>query len=57
MKSVTLLTESLADPVFGPSFSPEKTAFNMWSGYPKSILEYWNSVRIIFSGARRPEVK
>ncbi|KAJ6631080.1 S-adenosyl-L-methionine-dependent methyltransferase [Mycena sp. CBHHK59/15] len=39
----TKLVETLADPTWGPSYAPEHSAWNRFSGQPKSLFAYWDS--------------
>ncbi|KAG7098238.1 hypothetical protein E1B28_000202 [Marasmius oreades] len=51
-KSATMLIETLTDPDMGPSYSPNKTPFNKYSGYPGSAFEYFGTDAGLAKGAR-----
>ncbi|TFK36164.1 S-adenosyl-L-methionine-dependent methyltransferase [Crucibulum laeve] len=43
-KSAVLLSETLADPEWGHSYSPYQCAFNKYSGYPKGMFDHFEGV-------------
>ncbi|TFK38230.1 S-adenosyl-L-methionine-dependent methyltransferase [Crucibulum laeve] len=52
MKSAALLSETLADPEWGPSYSPSQCAFTRFTKYPKPMFEYFEGLDSP-EGARR----
>jgi hypothetical protein len=43
-QAATKLVETLADPIWGPSYAPEHACWNRFSKQPKSLFAYWDSV-------------
>jgi hypothetical protein len=41
LKSAVLLSDVLADKEWGPSYAPDKTAFNKYSGFPDTYFKYF----------------
>ena len=48
-KAAALLSEVLADKAWGHSYSPTQTAFNKSTGYPGTILTYFEKVNTLDS--------
>ncbi|KAJ7676259.1 S-adenosyl-L-methionine-dependent methyltransferase [Mycena rosella] len=48
----TKLAETLADPIWGPSYAPEHTAWKKFSKQPQSIFAYWQTPEARAHGER-----
>jgi len=48
MQSSVLLSETLADPVFGPSDAAIHTPFNKWSKTPEPVFIFYEGVRALW---------
>jgi len=47
MQSSVLLSETLADPIFGPSDAAIHTPFNKWSKTPEPVFIFYEGVRVL----------
>ena len=45
LKSTVFLSDVFADKEWGPSYAPNQTAFNKYSGFPDTLFKYFQEVR------------